>query len=173
VVEGYTSLVADLIGAQASQGGAGEALRQPVGELSRSVEVLGLMLDRLRDGWAADQGLRLRREPADLAAIVRETVDDLGSVLTEHPLEVAGPAEVAIDIDVPRIRQVLFNLLTNAEKYSDPGAPVLVTLVDGAEQVCLEVRNHGYGIATDDLEHIFARFSRVDDTAGGGLGIGL
>jgi signal transduction histidine kinase len=72
------------------------------------------------------------------------------------------------------------NLLDNAIKYSDEGASVDVrAYADGdaaTGRVVIEVRDHGIGIPTTDLERIFERFYRVDKArsrATGGTGLGL
>ena len=75
--------------------------------------------------------------------------------------------------DRSRLDQVVTNLLSNAIKYGS-GQPIEITL-DGDERTArLEVRDHGIGILTDRLPHIFERFERaVSERHYGGLGLGL
>jgi signal transduction histidine kinase len=85
-----------------------------------------------------------------------------------------GLPEVSVDRD--RIRQVLVNLLTNAHEYSPEGATIEVTAARRNGAVEIAVSDDGPGMAEDQLEHIFERFTRGD--AGltqhvGGTGLGL
>ena len=68
------------------------------------------------------------------------------------------------------------NLLDNAIKYSDEGGSVEIGATEDDGRVVIEVRDHGIGIPTKDLERIFERFYRVDKArsrATGGTGLGL
>ncbi len=81
-----------------------------------------------------------------------------------------------IHVDRDRIRQVLVNLLTNAHEYCPEGAAIRVTAERRDAEVALAVSDDGPGMAEDQLEHIFERFTRGD--AGltqhvGGTGLGL
>ena len=78
--------------------------------------------------------------------------------------------------DPGRIGQVLRNLLSNAAKYSPPGAPIALRARRVGERVRVEVEDRGPGIASDDLARVFEKFGRGGEAAGGsaaGLGLGL
>jgi signal transduction histidine kinase len=88
------------------------------------------------------------------------------------------PRAPDIDADPNLLRRVLDNLLDNAAKFSEPTTTIdLVARVDDAEgALVLEVRDHGIGIATADLERIFEPFFRADRSrtrSTGGVGLGL
>jgi CheY-like chemotaxis protein len=71
---------------------------------------------------------------------------------------------------------VLGNLLSNASKFSEPGAAITLRVSVAGEQVEVAVRDQGIGIAPDKLRDIFEMFTQVDaslERARGGLGIGL
>ncbi|HEX6696539.1 MAG TPA: HAMP domain-containing sensor histidine kinase [Solirubrobacteraceae bacterium] len=112
----------------------------------------------------------------DLAAIVRDAVDD-GRVTApdrEIDLEVDGPATVAGDRD--QLRQVLGNLLRNAFVHTPEGTPIEVSLRHADGEVRLEVRDHGPGLPTSDAEALFERFWRSEggrERGRGGAGLGL
>jgi signal transduction histidine kinase len=76
-----------------------------------------------------------------------------------------------------RVRQLLLNLLTNAIKYTPPGGRVDIrTELARGDEICIEVRDTGVGIAPGDLPHIFDRFWRADaarSRAGVRSGVGL
>lgn len=106
-----------------------------------------------------------------------ELVEELLPVLRdEHPerriaLQVLGQPPVS-RVDAERFRQVLSNLVTNADRYSPAGTPVTVTVrsEDGTASVC--VGDEGPGIPPEEREHVFERFVRLEQ-GGGGVGLGL
>lgn len=84
--------------------------------------------------------------------------------------------QVAAMIDQPKCRQVLYNLLSNAFKFTPAGGSIAaeVSVNDGILR--LTVADSGPGIHPDDLPHVFDRFfqtTRPDKPAEGGTGIGL
>src|SRR6185503_5717670 len=80
------------------------------------------------------------------------------------------------EIDEQRVEQVVTNLVSNAIKFSPPGAPVEVSAVVEGEMVCVSVRDFGEGIREDDLPRLFRKFSQLDSKStrkAGGTGLGL
>jgi signal transduction histidine kinase/DNA-binding response OmpR family regulator/HPt (histidine-containing phosphotransfer) domain-containing protein len=79
--------------------------------------------------------------------------------------------------DTGRLRQVLFNVLENAIKYSPPGSEADVLVTSGGGEVRVEVRDQGPGIAPEDQDRLFKEFSRISRpgarVAGAGLGLAL
>lgn len=81
--------------------------------------------------------------------------------------------------DEKRLRQVLLNLLGNAVKFTDHGQVSLhvrmVSLTEAGARACLEVRDTGVGISSDQLKSIFRPFEQVGEIErrGGGTGLGL
>ena len=108
----------------------------------------------------------------DAVRTMRAQLDARGQELT---LEVAHDLP-QIEADRDRIRQVLVNLLTNANEYCPQGANIGVKARRDGAEVEIDVIDDGPGIPEQQLEHIFERFSRGD--AGetqrvGGTGLGL
>jgi PAS domain S-box-containing protein len=122
--------------------------------------------------------LTLERLPIDLAALVRDVVNEhravaqaAGVALRHEPV----PALIAL-ADPERIRQVLANLLVNAIRFTPSGGSVDVLLAINGSGVELAVRDTGRGIAAHQLPRIFERFHQGDPAAvreHGGLGLGL
>lgn len=135
----------------------------------RTTELQLARLGRLRFGPQEPA-----RRPTDLAALARELVEDLSlSVLAEHDtsVEVHGPVEA--EVDPEQVRGLLFNLLSNAAKYSPPGRAVVVAIEDGGDEILLRVRDQGDGVAPDDVPRIFERYGRGDHVEVRGVGLGL
>ena len=138
------------------------------------------LLNDLLDLARSDAGrLTIRPEPASAAGLIEEAARTMRAQLDarRQELEVEiepGLPQIAADRD--RIRQVLVNLLTNANEYCPEGAGIAVKARRADAEVEIDVVDDGPGIAEQQLPHIFERFSRGD--AGetqrvGGTGLGL
>jgi len=81
--------------------------------------------------------------------------------------------------DITKVRQALFNLLSNAAKFTKQGNIDLLVeaeTVDGAEWVQMSVSDSGIGISAEKIDHVFEEFSQADDSTTrnyGGTGLGL
>jgi PAS domain S-box-containing protein len=114
---------------------------------------------------------------------VRRTVDEVVALLKPRATERGNTVHVRCDPQVPpglagdvvRVRQVLFNLIGNAIKFTENGAVTVdVRSADGRLRV--EVRDSGIGIAEDKLPHLFQKFTQADASTTrrfGGTGLGL
>jgi two-component system, OmpR family, phosphate regulon sensor histidine kinase PhoR len=79
-----------------------------------------------------------------------------------------------VQVDAPRLEQVLVNLIHNAVKFTPPGGEVILAARAEDDSVCFSVSDNGVGIPPDDLERIFERFYKADRArSGGGTGLGL
>lgn len=122
--------------------------------------------------------LRIETVPVDLTALVREVIENVRPSAQARGIEVALTADESCTMagDPDRLRQVLWNLLANAVKFSHPEGVVEVSLRLTDGRLVLEVRDHGAGIDEDFLPHVFERFRQADGSstrAHGGLGLGL
>jgi signal transduction histidine kinase len=115
--------------------------------------------------------------PLDLAALVREAVQEQRLSAATRRIELDAPDEALLVLaDADRLGQVLTNYLTNALKYSEPGRPVAVTARRLGTQTRVEVRDQGPGLTPEQRERLFERFYRVPDIevmSGSGVGLGL
>jgi signal transduction histidine kinase len=83
------------------------------------------------------------------------------------------PPDATLVADPSRLHQVVVNLLDNAARHAPAGSRVRVGGRAGGGQVVLEVRDDGPGIAVEDRDRVFDRFTRGERAAGGGTGLGL
>lgn len=85
------------------------------------------------------------------------------------------PADIgAITADERRLRQVVFNLLNNAVKFTPPGGKVALEAAKQKNKVMIMVRDTGSGIAPEELAKVFDKFTRGQSRqAGAGLGLAL
>ncbi|MBU3099940.1 MULTISPECIES: sensor histidine kinase [Clostridium] len=83
---------------------------------------------------------------------------------------------VKVLMDKDKLKQVMYNLLSNSLKYSKINGEVLLTLKSDNDNIIIEVHDNGIGISNKDLPFIFERFYRSDESRDkntGGAGIGL
>jgi signal transduction histidine kinase/ActR/RegA family two-component response regulator len=148
--------------------------------LERQVGHLTRLVDDLLDVSRATRGkLELHPRDVELADLVAEAIEVASPLLEQRRDRIAvdvAPHGLAVHVDRERMIQVVANLLTNAAKYSDPASLVEIHGDRHDHTIRLSVRDHGYGIAPDMLEHVFEQFVQQPQTldrAHGGLGLGL
>lgn len=143
--------------------------------VARNTEVALAVVHQLRlIPQLAEEQLPLERSRVDLAEVARESVRDFSLLMRDgrHPLEVEGTSLI-VEANPTALRQILFNLLDNAARYSPPGTPISVQLHDATDgQVAIVVHDRGGGISDDDRDRIFEAFETGDSTRGG-TGLGL
>lgn len=149
------------------------------GLLLQEVQRLKGIVDKLLLLSRADSGqLRGLKEKFSMSDLVSEVADDAHEIAPELSLDRNIPEGICIEGDPELMRQIVFNLTSNAIKYNQSGGSLSLNLtVDNSEQlVYLTVANSGKAIPEDAADHIFDRFYRVDPTRNRkvhGLGLGL
>lgn len=140
------------------------------------VQLINDLLDVSR---IANGQLRLNVQPVELAHIIEAAIDAV------RPSAEAGGIELEVSLDseaspisgdADRLQQVIWNLLTNAVKFTPDGGRVQVRLESLDSQVQITVRDSGKGIDPQFLPDVFDRFRQADQTSTrryGGLGLGL
>ncbi|MDX1657229.1 MAG: HAMP domain-containing sensor histidine kinase [Nitriliruptorales bacterium] len=146
--------------------------RELVGAGRRQLRVAQAIVDDLH--VAGQDELTLDLERVDLGELVSEYVDDLDRVFVDgHEIVLRVPdEEVPLTVDVTRIRQLLRNLLDNADKYSPDDEPIHVDVVTEDDAALLWITDSGDGVAPEDAERIFEHYV-TGDHARSGLGLGL
>jgi len=139
------------------------------------VQRLGLLVDNLLTvSRMASGGLLLDPDEVDLGEIVRDVLARLQPVAVRAgvSLHLEADDDLAGQWDPLRLEEIVSNLISNAIKFGR-GAAVEVSLEASGDQVRLIVRDHGVGIAREDLARIFERFERAAEKTYGGIGMGL
>ncbi|MBC7658255.1 MAG: response regulator [Chitinophagaceae bacterium] len=112
-----------------------------------------------------------------IKSLVRDIIESLRPMASakEIDLQFHCSLEPLFRADPDRIRQVIWNLLTNAIKFTPHSGRVLVSIEATSQSYTLTVSDTGVGLITQDLKNIFDRFSQVDGgvASRGGLGLGL
>jgi signal transduction histidine kinase len=147
-----------------------EKVRELLGIIDRRVIE---MSDRIEDIIAAchlDAGdLTLYLEPVEIGVILRRATDPERP--WGRPVEASPPPDgVTVAADAERSVQTLRALISNAVRYSPPGAPVRVGVEVGEASVELVVTDGGPGVPADRREQVFQRLAHGEE---GGPGLGL
>lgn len=162
--------------AQTSKRHLGEEDGQAMDLICAEADRMALMVSQLLDVTAIAEGrMRLTRRPSQIRAVVKLAMD------TYYPLAVrAGNRLVfrpvydlpAVLADEDRIRQVVLNLLSNANRHTRDGE-ITVTLDAVPGCVRVTVRDTGEGIPAEGMAHLFERFAPKENRAGNDTGTGL
>lgn len=156
-------------------------LRRDLAEIQRNAGYLSELVDDIIDLARADAlAMPVRRVRTSLDRVVNEAVQAAGSLARSKGIELVAKVDGAVPplmLDPVRIRQVLYNLLTNAIRCTDEGR-VLVTAFARDGEAIVAVSDTGCGIPPAALESIFSEFHQVGrdrerDTGGKGLGLAI
>jgi PAS domain S-box-containing protein len=150
-------------------------------DLVERIGIAGVRLEQLisdlLDFSRLERGqLQINLRPCNVAGLVRETVSKLNTVLEGHDVNLELANDVEALADPTAFSRVLENLLTNAVKFSPPGAPIRVQARGlDEDEVLVRVEDEGVGIPPEDIERIFERFYRSNsgDSMAAGTGVGL
>lgn len=144
---------------------------------AESAEDVSSILTSLLDLAEAETGtMRLRKELVNISSLVRPVIELYEMVAEDKAIMISFEAFIdpLVNVDPPRIRQVLGNLLDNAIKYSPPGSEVLFQAEQSDDSVTITIKDRGQGIHVEDLPRIWDRLFRADRSRSQqGLGIGL
>lgn len=146
--------------------------------IERNAQAQKQLVDDLLDVSAIVSG-RLRLEPRDidLAEVVRAAIDSMKLSFEARHLRIEQQLEpVRVVGDPDRLRQVVWNLLSNAAKFTPEGGDIYIRVDRDATTARLSVRDTGRGIGAEFLPHVFEPFRQADTSitrTSGGLGLGL
>jgi signal transduction histidine kinase len=119
----------------------------------------------------------LALEPIEVGRLAKRVVEEFRDLTPARPVRLTGERRcIAAGVET-YVAEILRNLLSNADKYSPPGAPIELSLSSEADECVVRVRDHGPGVDPRHLGQIFRRFYRSpatsDSAEGSGLGLTL
>jgi signal transduction histidine kinase len=143
------------------------------------------MINEILDLSKIESGeMTLKREPVDVRALLRNIKETMHPLLHQNnnvlTIEV-DPDLSIVELDKLRLRQVLLNLISNANKFTETGNIELQAIMRREKKghtIEISVRDTGIGITSQDLKMIFDPFTQVDNTyarqyEGNGLGLAI
>jgi signal transduction histidine kinase len=147
--------------------------------IERNTALQSRLVDDLLDVSRAAAGkLSIDSRLVDLDVLCTQAVEVAQPAAREKAikLELRSGERLKIWGDPERLQQVLWNVVSNAIKFSDQGARVTVTVTRDGSRAVVEVRDTGPGVPAEFLPHMFERFRQADGgmtRRQGGLGLGL
>ena len=149
--------------------------------MDRQVDHLVRLIADLLDVSRIDRGvLELRRDRADLGALIAEVAENFRPQFEQREVELLVTTKVAVtaSVDATRVSQVIGNLLHNAAKFTPRGGAVRVELSHQDGAAVVRVKDTGIGVPTHQLQRIFEMFAQIERTdappaAGAGIGLAL
>jgi two-component system OmpR family sensor kinase len=121
-----------------------------------------------------DETRPIERQPVDLAVLAADACSDAVAAAPDRRVTLDAPEPVVVPGDEVHLRQAVANLVANAVRHTPAGTPIEVAarLRDGMGTV--RVRDHGPGLDSEALTHVFDRFWQGNKgRSGSGAGLGL
>jgi signal transduction histidine kinase len=137
-----------------------------------------LVTDLVDVGRLQTGKLHLQFQAVNLNEVVKQAVEAIQSIATDHHIELAVPDQIMlVQGDAIRLEQIVFNILMNAVFYAPNSPRIDVRLRQEADtnSVELQVQDYGPGIPSDKFAHLFTAFYQIEqpELRERGLGLGL
>jgi PAS domain S-box-containing protein len=157
-----------------------ESAARAVEIIERNADAQNRLIEDILDVSRVVTGkLALHVEPVEPAAVIEAAAEAVRPAAEAKRVELKIPASaeaVSVSVDAARLRQVVWNLLTNAVKFTPEGGKVEVRVERADSSVRIKVSDSGEGIDPEFLPYVFDRFRQADASTTrkrGGLGLGL
>lgn len=148
--------------------------------VQRQAQQLSEMVNNLLDLSKFDAGkMEFVQEPVALLDLLKQTISKLQGFAHQKEIKLVSgfPAHLPPIIgDKDRLEQVLTNLIGNAIKFSAAGQMVTISAAEDQAEILIAVKDHGIGIAAEELDEIFSRYYQANNKSersamGSGLGL--
>lgn len=132
-----------------------------------------LSLDKLEEGI-----IHYQPTSVNIPNTFKSIIDEITPILKkgQHIIYKHTSESTICMLDVQILKNILFNLISNASKYSDEDKPIVITTTIENNTFIVSVKDEGYGIPEDDQAYLFTRFFRannVNNIQGTGLGLNI
>lgn len=150
--------------------------------MTNNINRLIRLLQQILEFRKAETGnLKLKVSHGDLAAFVRNSVDSFRPLIKKREIDfslVCRPEQLPAWFDTDKVDKILYNLLSNAAKYNEPGGMVRVELsVVEPGKAGIVIKDNGKGLSPEAVKNLFKRFYEGDyrkfKTIGTGIGLSL
>jgi PAS domain S-box-containing protein len=148
--------------------------------IERNAKVQAQLIEDILDASRIVTGkLRLDVRPVELATVVDAAIDSVRPAAEAKGIQIEtilDPAAGPVSGDVNRLQQIVWNLVSNAVKFTGKDGRVEVRLLRAPPNIEIVVSDTGQGISSEFLPYVFDRFRQADATSTrrhGGLGLGL
>jgi signal transduction histidine kinase len=152
-------------------------LRDALGDAVEESEKVLTILKTLMDVAEAESGaMKLHRQQTDISVLINEVLDVYRFLADEKKVRIETDlgTDCMAEVDVPRVRQAMANLVDNAVKYTPENGRIDIKVRRALNEVVVSVRDTGMGISAEELPRIWDRLYRGDKSRSQrGLGLGL
>lgn len=155
---------------------APEDIRLRAGKIRAAAERIEAIIGRIK--FAASLGNEIipaALGPVDLQEVIRQVIDQMDEDSKACPIELTlCPQPQVVSGDETLLRHVFENAIMNSIKYSSPGAPIQISVVEAGPNTLITIADNGSGIAAHELTRIRRPYYRGENSRGtGGAGLGL
>jgi protein-histidine pros-kinase len=155
--------------------------REYLGDILTSARHLLQLINDILDLAKVEAGkIEFQPSPVDIGAIAREVCETMRGLASNKHLDIGihvDPSAATASIDPGRLRQILYNYVSNAIKFTPDGGRVEVRVSpDGEAAFRIDVIDTGVGIAPEHIDRLFVEFQQLDASTGKeyqGTGLGL
>jgi len=153
-----------------------EKIGKNINRIKKSVDHLnGILNDFLSLEKVETGKIEYKAKSIDLPDFLEEVLEDTKSTFKKDQTAVLNIiGSNALKSDPFLLKNILFNLISNAIKYSPEGKKIFLTIENGEKELILKVKDQGIGIPEEDKKNMFTRFfraSNVENIKGTGLGL--
>ena len=147
--------------------------------LMMEVDRLSGLVNDLKDSFNSEEyALNLNKTKFNLSKEMNSIITTFLPIYNEQNYNLRSSIKdnIEVNMDKDKLKQIIYNLLSNSIKYLNPGGTVRVELEEDKHNTIIKVIDNGIGIEKQDLPHIFDRFYRSDTSRNrstGGTGLGL
>ena len=128
-----------------------------------------------------EQGMVLDTSDFDIVDMIKKIIETFEGTCAKKKIKfklVFSDKELYVTADFQKIEQVLYNLIDNAIKFSNPNSSILISANEKNDKIMISVKDFGIGIPKDSISKIWERFYKTDlsrgkDKKGTGLGLSI
>lgn len=147
------------------------------GALVASERELKLVNDLLNVAKADAGRMILKKAQTNLDKLIRSVVNEQKTIIDARNQHIdVELSNIQAFIDPDRFRMAIENLISNASKYSADGGHIRIKAEEASDRILIEVVDNGVGMAPEDINKIFVKFTRLDNPLSkerGGTGLGI
>jgi len=145
---------------------------------NKNIHILRRLINQVLDFRKYENGkLDISLTEVDLGSLMAEWCESFKSIAISRDIHftvnIPDGADLTAAVDMEKIERVMFNLISNAFKYTPSNGNITVSIKREGSDIIIYVEDTGKGISAEDLSHIFERFFQVDKIHPNGSGIGL
>lgn len=120
--------------------------------------------------------MMIRVSENNVAEFLKEIIESFQHSARKQQIELRfhpGPAKIMAWFDVNMLDKVIFNLLSNALKFTAAGGRISVAVTETTNEICIAVSDNGAGLSESEAKQVFEHFYQADTASSRGFGLGL